>query len=213
MTKRAYDASSRRVRAAKEREATRRRVLEAARRLFVADGYTSTTMQDIAREAGVAIQSVYNAAKSKAELLHRVVDVEVAGDDDGPFSEQPAFLAIGEEPDPRRQIEMIADLVALVRERSAPMQRAYRQAAAVDQEVAAHFETDQRRRYSVFVAGFEMLAVEHLRFSREESADTAWAVGSAEVFDMLRDGRGWDANRYREWLRRTLTTLLLAPER
>ena len=108
---------------------------------------------------------------------------------------------------------MIADLVALVRERSAPMQRAYRQAAAVDQEVAAHFEADQQRRYSVFVAAFEMLAAEHLRLSREESADTAWAIGSAEVFDMLRHGRGWDAERYRRWLRQTLTTVLLTPER
>src|SRR6187431_35432 len=93
--KRAYDATRRRERAEEERRATRRRVLDAAHRLFVANGYTETTMAGIAREAGVALQSVYKAGRSKAELLHMVVDRAVAGDDEAVMiADRAAFKAI-----------------------------------------------------------------------------------------------------------------------
>ena len=38
---------------------TRRRIADAARRLFTRDGYAATTLVGIAREAGVAVQTVY----------------------------------------------------------------------------------------------------------------------------------------------------------
>jgi len=77
-TKRPYDARRRRERAEEERGATRRRVVEAARHLFLTRGYVATTVADIASEAGVALQSVYKAGQSKADLLHLVADIAVA---------------------------------------------------------------------------------------------------------------------------------------
>ena len=56
-TPRPYDATKRRERAEEERRATRRRVIEAARDLFVTRGYVATTVADIAKEAGVALLS------------------------------------------------------------------------------------------------------------------------------------------------------------
>src|SRR5215510_320794 len=107
--KRGYDARRRRERAEEERRATRRRVLDAAQRLFVEQGYTATTIADIAREAGVAVQSVYKAGHSKAELLHAVVDLAVAGDDeDVKIADRATFVAITEEADPRRQVQKFA---------------------------------------------------------------------------------------------------------
>src|SRR5205809_713292 len=79
---RTHDAGKRRERAEEERRATRRTVVAAAQALFVTKGYKATTMADIAREAGVAMQSVYKAGKSKADLLQRVIEVVVAGDDE-----------------------------------------------------------------------------------------------------------------------------------
>ena len=93
--RRRYDATSRRARAEGERRATRRRVVGAAHRLFVDKGYVATTIADIAEEAGVAIQSVYKAGKSKADLLHAAVDLAVAGDDeDVLLTDRPPFAAI-----------------------------------------------------------------------------------------------------------------------
>jgi len=211
--KRTYDAGKRRERAEQEKRATRRRVVTAAHALFLTKGYTATTMADIAREANVSMQSVYKAGKSKADLLQRVIEVVVAGDDEEMLmTDRPPFAAIAEESDPRRQLEMMAKLIASTQERSAPVQAAYREAAAVDDAVAANLDAELERRRETFATIIAMIPKRHLRHSREESADTAWAIGSSEVFLLLRVRRGWSADRYRRWLTHVLTEQLVKPE-
>ena len=205
--RRGYDARRRRERAEEERRRTRRRVLDAAARLFAARGYTATTIADIAREAGVAVQSVYKAGQSKAELLHAVVDLAVAGDDEDIMIAE--FAAIDDETDTRRQVHRFADLIASIQERSAPVQAAYRQAAAVDDAVAASLAASHRRRIETFTTVVGMIPRRHLRRPLRESAETAWAIASPEVFLLLRNQQGWDAARYRRWLRATLVEVLL----
>ena len=58
---------------ASPREAKRRRVLEAARRLFETEGYQGATVRDIARHAGVSVGTVFNAYGSKGEILAEVM--------------------------------------------------------------------------------------------------------------------------------------------
>ena len=53
------------------------RIIEAARRLFVAQGYTSTTAQQIAEEAEVAGGTLFLYAKSKEDLLVLVFTKEM----------------------------------------------------------------------------------------------------------------------------------------
>jgi AcrR family transcriptional regulator len=212
-SKRTYDATRRRQRAEEERLATRRRVLAAAQRLFVEKGYNATTMADIASAAGVAMQSVYKAGTSKSDLLQRVVEVVVAGDDaDVLLTTRPSFAAIADEPDAARQVEMLAALIAATQERSAPVQVALREAAAVDEVVAGNLDAELRRRHQTIRAVIDMIAEDRLRHSREESADTVWAIGSTEVFLLLRTRRGWDADRYRRWIQRTLAEQLLVAD-
>src|SRR5437773_5188767 len=78
---RAYDATERRRLAARQRHESRRRVIAAAARCFLDAGYAATTIADVARAAGVAVQTVYSAVGGKAELLIEVVNQAVAGDD------------------------------------------------------------------------------------------------------------------------------------
>ena len=209
--KRTYDATKRRERAEKERRATRQRVLAAAQRLFEQKGYTSTTIDDIAAEAGVAIQSVYKAGTSKAELLQRVVEVVVAGDDQQMLlTDRPTFATIADEPDAARQIEMIAALVASTQERSGRMQVALREAAAVDATVAENLANELERRHETIRTVIGMLPEDRLRVSHDDATDTVWAIGSTEVFLLLRTRRGWDANQFTTWLTQTLSRQLLA---
>ena len=211
-SRRPYDATKRRERAEEERRATRRRVIAAAQRLFVAKGYADTTMGDIARTAGVALQSLYKAASSKAELLQLVVDAVVAGDDEEVMmSDRPSFTAIAENADPERQVRMMAALIASIQERSAPVQSVFRQAAAVDDTIAASLDRELRRRHESFAVIVRMIPEDRLRHPVEESTDTAWAIGSSEVYQLLRIRRGWDADHYQEWLSRTLVEQLLSP--
>lgn len=209
--KRSYDATKRRQRAEEERRATRQRVLAASQRLFVQKGYTATTIDDIADEAGVAIQTVYKAGTSKAELLQRVVEVVVAGDDrEVMLTDRPSFAALADEPDPERQIAMVAALVAATQERSAPVQVALREAAAVDATVAENLASELARRHDTIRTVIGMIPEDRLRLSRAEATDAVWAIGSTEVFLLFRIRRGWDASQFETWLTQTFTRLLLA---
>jgi TetR/AcrR family transcriptional regulator, cholesterol catabolism regulator len=56
-----------------QKEATRNRVLHAARDLFDAIGYEGATIREIARRAGVSVGSVFTTFASKGEILSQVM--------------------------------------------------------------------------------------------------------------------------------------------
>lgn len=58
--------------------ATRLDILDAARRLFLDRGYAQVTVADIAREAGIAVKTVYASAGGKAEILQEIVGTAVS---------------------------------------------------------------------------------------------------------------------------------------
>jgi AcrR family transcriptional regulator len=55
------------------KQATRRRVLEAARDLFEQVGYEDATIRDIAKAAGVSVGSVFSNFRSKSHVLTEVM--------------------------------------------------------------------------------------------------------------------------------------------
>jgi AcrR family transcriptional regulator len=55
-------------------EARRRRVLDAARRRFLTDGYERTRVEQVAADAGVSIGLIYKQHPTKAHLLQAVRD-------------------------------------------------------------------------------------------------------------------------------------------
>ena len=56
-----------------QKEATRNRVIVAARELFDVQGYQGTTIREIARHAGVSVGSVFTTFASKGEILSQVM--------------------------------------------------------------------------------------------------------------------------------------------
>src|SRR5688572_14084759 len=64
---------------AQVKEATRRRILEEARRLFASKGYEQTTTRDIAREAGIASGTLFNYFPSKEAIVAQLA-VEALGE-------------------------------------------------------------------------------------------------------------------------------------
>ena len=61
-----------------QKEATRRRVLDAARDLFEQAGYEQATVRAIARRAGVSVGSVFTGFASKADVLGQVMAERLA---------------------------------------------------------------------------------------------------------------------------------------
>jgi len=56
-----------------QKEATRRRVMAAARELFDTQGYQGATIREIARHAGVSVGSVFTTFASKYEILSQIM--------------------------------------------------------------------------------------------------------------------------------------------
>jgi AcrR family transcriptional regulator len=73
--RRAYQSARRRQQAAD----TRKAVVDAATRLFGERGWAATGMRDVAREAGVSVETVYANFSSKGDLLMAAIDVAVVG--------------------------------------------------------------------------------------------------------------------------------------
>ncbi len=71
-------------------------MLEAATELFGQKGWVGTGMRDVARAAGVAVETVYANFGSKPELLLAAIDVAVVGDAQPiPLGERPEFAVLG----------------------------------------------------------------------------------------------------------------------
>ncbi len=103
--KRQYNSVRRREQAGE----TRLRIIRSAYDLFVDQGYGRTTIAQIARTAGVAVETVYATFGSKPKLLHEVWDVTVGGDeDDMPVHERAEVLAVRAEADLGRRLRRLA---------------------------------------------------------------------------------------------------------
>lgn len=85
----------------KTAETRRQHILAAAARAFAANGFRGATIRDVAREAGVADGTIYNAFENKAALLRGLLDPL---DERSPQRKSP--------PPADGQIDFIGDLIA-----------------------------------------------------------------------------------------------------
>jgi AcrR family transcriptional regulator len=209
--KRRYD-STRRAAQAKE---TRRQILEGAYRLFTTRGYAGATMESLANEAGVAVETVYSAFGTKREVLARLVDRSLVGDDDPtPLLERSGPQQVQADPSQRRQISIFARDMATIMGRVGPLFAVMRAAAPTEPEIAELLKrllSGRRDGMAVFVGWVEHNGPLRAGLSAEEAVDTVWTLSSAEVHQLLRVDRGWTAEQYEQWLTATLTALLLPP--
>src|SRR5215218_1900532 len=132
--KRRYDSTRRREQAA----ATRRDILDAAQRLFEQRGFAATTMDAIAAEAGVALKTVYVGFDTKSGLLRALWNHLLrAGRDEVPIAEQQWYREMVQEPDPERQLRLVARNARAVKLRIAGVLEVIRSAAPTDADIGA----------------------------------------------------------------------------
>ena len=207
--KRPYNSSRRQAQA---RE-THRLIVEVARQLFIKRGYAGTTIEAIAREAGVAVETVYATFRSKHAILAQLVDISVGGDDEPiPLLERPGPQAVKNERDQPRQIILFSRDMRRIMERVGPIFPIIETAAETEPEIATLLRRMLERRLTNLTQFVEWLAGNGpLRpgLSVADGADIVWTITSAEVFRLLTVHRGWSGDRYEEWLGETLITLLL----
>jgi AcrR family transcriptional regulator len=214
------DVKSRRTYSSRLREEqarqTRVRILEAAERRFTDAGYAATTVESIAREAAVAVDTVYATFGTKRDLLAQLAYFRAAGDD-APVAviDRAGPQATKRETDQRRQVAMFARGVTEIIERVRPVDDILRSAGAIDAGVSGLRAHIQEARYSSIRAFAGWLASNGpLRrgVSTGDAATIIWTVTSPEVHALLCDVRGWSRARYVRWLAETLTETLLPDE-
>ncbi|HZN14190.1 MAG TPA: helix-turn-helix domain-containing protein [Acidimicrobiales bacterium] len=193
-------------------KATRWSILEAARRLFVANGYGATTLKAVAEEAGVAVQTVYAVFGNKRELLKQATDVSIVGDDE-PFaiSERAAAVAVDREKDPKKRARMSAAVTRGIVERARAIAKVTRDAAAVDPEVADLYRRGSAERRRGMEGAARGLAgpQKKLRVPIDDAAETLFVLYSPDVAILLIDELGWSLDKYEEWLAMMLERTLL----
>src|SRR5580658_7070901 len=106
--KRRYDSTGRRAAS----DSTQRRIVEAATKLFLLDGYGRTSIDAIADAAHVSPATIYKLFGNKAAIAKRVGDVAVAGDhDEVPLDERDwVKTALSDsDPDPTHALRRVVE--------------------------------------------------------------------------------------------------------
>jgi AcrR family transcriptional regulator len=191
---RRYDASNRRERARRNREA----VLDVAQSRFLSRGYGVTTVSEIAEDSGVSPETIYKAFGGKAGLVKAIYDRGLEGQ--GPL---PAYQRSDEmrerETDPRLIMREWGRLTAEVASVVTPIRLLLRSAAATDADMARLLEDRDRERLERMRHHARFLDERgHLRadVTVDEATDVLWACSSAEFYELLVMQRGWSLEQF-----------------
>jgi AcrR family transcriptional regulator len=189
-------------------------IIDAARRLFLRSGYSKTSVSRIAREAGVAPETVYANFGAKRAILAVVLDLASVGHDT-PSAPVDWPEVIRSESDLARKVELLAVVCRAIYERSSAILDVVRAAADSEPELVELLRQNQQHRLAAQANIIGQLAdARALRpgVSVEEAPDLYRIVASPEVYGLLVRDRGWDPAQYEHWVFRTLCGLLLDPE-
>lgn len=193
--------------------ATRRQVVAAAGALFAEHGFGATTIEDVAKAAGVSRKTVFTSVGGKVDLLKLAFDWAVAGDDEPvPVMDREAIQAAMVEPDARRVVEMYADMMVESMPRVAGIYVALLGAAAVDPAARALFEEVQGQRlHGMRAMAGQLHRLGALRpgLSTGAAADILWVHNDPLLYHRLVHDRGWSTRRWRDWLARSVKVQLL----
>jgi AcrR family transcriptional regulator len=188
---------------------TRRRIADAARRLFVAAGFAGTTVEAIARAAGVATQTVYAVFGSKPGILVELLERTAL---------DPGEALI-------KQFEATRDPVAKLRLASRFARQLYdaerselellRATGVVAPELSEMDREKGSARFDAQSSLVEDLARSgRLRPDLDVAAarDILWTFTSREFYRLFVLERGWSSDRYEAWLGRLICDALVTPQ-
>lgn len=205
--RRSYHSEKRQQQAGETRQA----MIDAARRLFAEVGYQATTIDAIAEEAGVSSPTVYAVFGSKRGLMLAISDdMDVRAD----------FAAVEREVAAARtahdQLRLLVAGQVNFFSKNADFLQPLREAGRTDESLGLLWTEGHKRHHAAYVRMARQWAeMNALRpgLDQKEAADTMSALTWIDLYWYLTDHCGWSAEQHRDWLIRTLSTLLLTPAR
>jgi AcrR family transcriptional regulator len=186
---------------------TRREILRAARRLFAERGYANTSVQQIAEESGVAVQTVYSSVGPKATLVLALNDLI---DEEAGVGELRAELA--DESDPAQLVAKAVHLTRQLNERCGDIVRVLLSAEPAEPDAAAAVADGMRRHdqgargLAQRLAGLDALRAD---VTPERATAALSMMTSPASWRQLTEGAGWTFDEGEAWLANSLGQLLL----
>ena len=207
--RRSYDTAQRRL----QSTVSRQRIVDEARKLFVVQGYRTTTIADIAGAAGVNPDTVYRLVGRKPMVLRELIEQALSGTDHAVAGADRSYVrAMAAEPNPVVRLEIYAAAVREIHGRMAPLFVALRDASSTEPEAEQVWkEIGERRAANMrrLVRDVRSATTARYATSTAEAADTVWALNSSELYLMLTVERGWTPQRYECWLAKSLRQVVL----
>lgn len=186
-------------------DATKQRIASAARALFAASGYGSTSIEAIAREAGVGVRTVYAVFGTKREILSHICEDWLAR-----ARARERATEVMAEPEPRRRLAAaagwLADLYGAGLDVVLIFESATDDSAATRELLAAKL-AGRDRIMDAFIASLDA----DLAIPTAEAQAIYRAFAAPGVYRELVERAGWDRDRFADWLARILESQLLKP--
>jgi AcrR family transcriptional regulator len=169
-------------------------------------------MEAIAREADVAVPTLYFTFRTKGAILGEALGAAVMGLEEpiGP-EEATWFRSFEAEPDPQRALKILVENTTVILRRVGPLLAAIH-GAERDPEVVAVRDLGEQRRQEGYRTIVRLLARKRgLRrgLTVARATDILLVLLGPEVVDALASGRGWSAAAADRWILEVLSEQLL----
>ena len=183
--------------------ATRVRIAEAAQRLFARDGYAATSMDAIAKEAGVGNRTVYAAFGAKREMLNLICERWLERAD-----ARGRARAILGQPDPVTRVRGAATWLTVLYSTDFDVVLILDSAIDEDADTRALLRTKLRGRNRVMDEIVASVAKD-LVLPLADAQAIYRAFAAPGVYGALVVDSGWEPERFEKWLAGMLVTQLL----
>jgi AcrR family transcriptional regulator len=192
--------------------ATRARVIECARTLFLTQGYATTTTRQVAASAHVTERTLFNVVPSKSDLLREVLLSYVFTDDHGPLLERTDFGPVLGADSVETFLTQYSRWVTDLHRRTSAVAEMTRAAASVDAGAAQMWAWGNAQQIVDLDNLVKVLDQRHwLRpdLSAPEAARSFAVLSGHETYWRLVTEQHWSLSKYRQWLRRHCATELV----
>lgn len=192
---------------------TRRRILEAAASAFGTSGYSGTSLAQIAKDAGVSVETVKQHGPKPTLLLAAFGHAFTGTDYEIPLHRQPELDGIRALPDD----EFLGGWLGFVADANSRVARLWPrvlEAALIDPDVGERVAAVLERRRQDMDSVIALLRGRGMCRSGRSDAELAAAVSfliSPESYAQLVLDSGWSRGTYLSWLVSAVERMILAP--
>ena len=204
--KRIYHSESRQAQAA----ATKRRILEAAKRLFQVEGFEGVTIEQLAQAAEVSAPTIYGLFQSKRGVLRALMDDALPG-----HQFEALVKEAMAEKSPAKHLAISAKIARHVYDAERAQMALFQGASILSPEFKNLEKEREQRRYKRQEESIKLMVAQHALakgLEPSKARDILWAFTGRDMYRMFVVEQGWTSDEYEKWLGQLLVKMLVGGE-